>query len=84
MDMVGHAEQMVERFNDRVEWEAECAEDKKRKTALPKPIVVEAAKRRAQPTADELVRTLVDMARAEACDMMGEHTRALAFAERHL
>ena len=30
------------------------------------------------------VRVLVDLARAEACQMMGERQRARAFAERHL
>ena len=84
VDMVGHVEQMVERFNDRIEYETEFTEDEKFKAALPKPIDLDAAKRSAQPVADELLRTLVDMARAEACDMMGEKERALAFAERHL
>jgi hypothetical protein len=84
LEMVGHAEQMVERFNDRIEFETEFTEDERFKAALPKQIDLVAAKRAAQLAADELVRTLVDMARAEACDMMGQHKQALAFAERHL
>jgi len=39
---------------------------------------------KAEPPAKALVSSLVDMARAEACDMMGEKERALAFAERHV
>jgi len=35
-------------------------------------------------SARALVSSLVDMARAEGCQMMGEKQRALAFAERHL
>jgi hypothetical protein len=38
----------------------------------------------AQPAAQTRVRVLVDMARAEAHEMMGERKQALAFAERHL
>jgi hypothetical protein len=76
LEMVGHAEQMIERFNDRVEWEAECTQEKTDKAALPKPVDIEALKRAAQPSADELAHTLVDLAGAEACDMMGEHHRA--------
>jgi hypothetical protein len=51
---------------------------------LPAPIDLEEIKRAAQPSVDALVRLLVDMARAEACEMMGERRQALAFAERHL
>ena len=75
-------------FPDFLQYMAErpevTSQDEKFKAALPKPIDLDAAKRAAQLAADGLVRTLVDMARAEACDMMGEHKQALALAERHL
>jgi len=83
LDMVEHAENLVAHFNDHIELAGRTA-TKKRKPALPKPIDLEAMQETAQPSADELVRTLVDMAQAEACDMMGEKKQALAFAERGL
>ena len=46
--------------------------------ALPTPIDLDALKVKAQTSAKALVSSLVDMARAEARDMMGEHQRALA------
>ena len=57
---------------------------RKGKRPLPKPIDVDAVRERAQPSAEAHATLLVDMARAEACEMMGEHKRVLAFAERHL
>src|SRR5438552_16419358 len=44
----------------------------------------EALKAKPESPAKALVSSLVDMARAEACEMMGEKQRALSFAERHL
>ena len=44
LEMVEQAEQMVERFNDRIEFETEFTEDEKFKAALPKPIDLDAAK----------------------------------------
>ena len=78
------AEQLAERFNDRLEWEVEATKtSRKRKSPLPKPIDIDAVRRVARQSAQAQANLLVDMARAEACEMMGEHKRALAFAERH-
>src|SRR5207237_7066106 len=83
--IVQQDELLVEMFNDHLEWEMMVRQSaRKRKPALPKPIDIAAVKRAAQPSVQALVRELVDMARAEACEMMGEKSRALAFTERHL
>ena len=83
LDMVEQAEILVAHVYDHIELEGRTT-TKKRKPPLPKPMNLAAMQEAAQPSADELVRTLVDMAQAEACDMMGEKKQALAFAERHL
>jgi hypothetical protein len=83
--IVEQTEQLAERFNDRLEWEAEARKtSRKRKSPSPKPIDLDAVRRVAQQTPQAQANLLVDMARAEACEMMGEHKRALAFAERHV
>jgi len=83
--MVEKAEQLVDWFNDRVEFEIETREASgKGKRKLPKPIVLDHAWRSTQSAAKEHANVLVAMAQAEACELMGEHKQALAFAERHL
>ena len=83
--LAGQAELVVERFNDAVEMEAaERRRTKKRTPTLPKPIDLEAVQRDAQPSVENLVRSSVDMARAEACEMLGEHRQAVGIADRHL
>jgi hypothetical protein len=83
--MVTEGEQLVERFNDALEMETAARKGtRKRKPPLPKRIDLEATKRSAQPTAESHASLLVDMARAEAHEMMGERKLALAFAGRHL
>jgi hypothetical protein len=78
------AELLTDRFNDSVEMEqAARRRTKKRRPKLPAPIAPEALKRAAQPSVEALLQSLVDMALAEACEMMGEKKQALAFAERH-
>jgi hypothetical protein len=84
-DLKAQAEQLLARFNDHLEflvWQRQ--EHGKRTPELPQPISWEALR---DELADEVaaeVSLLVDVARAEACGMMGEDQRALAFAERHL
>jgi hypothetical protein len=83
--LVEQGELLVEMFNEHLELEIELLKgSRKRKPKLPAPIDLDAVKRTAQPSVDAHVRLMVDMARAEACDMMGERQQALAFAERHL
>jgi hypothetical protein len=83
--IVEQTEALVERFNEQLGWEREKQKrSRKRRPALPKPIDIEAVRRAGQTTAEAHVSLLVDIGRAEACDMMGEHDRALAFADRHL
>jgi len=79
------AELLTDRFNDSVELEeAARRRTKKRRPKLLAPIDTAKVRRNAQPSVDALLHSLVDMAQAEACDMMGEKKQALAFAERHL
>jgi len=79
------AEQLAERFNEHLEFESKARKaSRKRKPALPKPIDLGALREGAQLTAQAHANLLVDMARAEACEMMGERQRALTFAGRHV
>jgi hypothetical protein len=57
---------------------------RKLRPALPNPIDLEAIRVSVQRAAESHASLLVDMARAEAHEMMGERKQALAFAERHL
>jgi hypothetical protein len=83
--MVSEADLLAASFNDALEMEAGARKGTRtRKPALPKPIDVEAIKAGTMAAAEAHASLLVDMARAEACEMMGERQRALAFAERHL
>ena len=73
--IVAQGELAVELFNDHLEWEIELRKDGgKRKPRLPKPLDLAALKRSAEPRAKATVAYLVDLARAEACDMMGERS----------
>jgi hypothetical protein len=83
--MVDEGELLAASFYDALEMATAARKGpRKRKPALPKPIDLEAVKQGAQPTAQSHASLLVDMARAEAHEMMGERKQALAFAERHL
>jgi hypothetical protein len=83
--IVEQTEDLVERFNEHLEWETEKRKgSRKRRPALPKPIDTEAVRQAAEPATEAHASLLVDIGRAEACDMMGEHERALAFADRDL
>ena len=83
--VVAQGELVVEIFNDRLEWEMEVQkQSKKRKPKLPAPIDAAVARRNAEPAAKAHVALLVDMARSQACEIMGERKRGLAYIERHL
>jgi len=73
------------RFNDHLDdlvWKKK--ESGKRTPKLPQPIEWETIRAAMADAVADYVSLLVDVARAEACEMMGEHKRVLAFAERHL
>ena len=83
--IVEQIERLVDLFNDHRELEVELTKlHGKRKPKLPAPINIAAAKRSAEPRAKAHVSLLVDLAQAQACEMMGERKRALAFVERHV
>jgi hypothetical protein len=84
-DLKVQAEHLLARFNDHLDylvWKRQ--ESGKRTPRLPRPIEwVDPGKELADEVAAQ-VSLLVDLARAEACQMMCEDQRAVAFAERHL
>jgi hypothetical protein len=76
---------LIGRFNDALELETAARKGtRKRKPPLPKPVDRGRSSKGAQPTAQSHASLLVDMARAEAHEMLGERKQALAFAKRHL
>jgi hypothetical protein len=84
-DLKAQAENLLARFNDHLDylvWKRQ--ESGKRTPRLPKPIEWETLCAELADHVAARVSLLVDVARAEACQMMGEDQRALAFAERHL
>jgi hypothetical protein len=84
-NMVGESELLAASFNDALEMESAARKAARRRSpALPKAIDLEAIRVSVQSAAESHASLLVDMARAEACEMMGERKQALAFAERHL
>jgi hypothetical protein len=83
--MLAEAELLAEQFNQALEIEASARQGTRKRTPkLPGPIDLDAVGRSTQPAAESHASLLVDMVQAEACEMMGEHKRALAFAARHL
>jgi hypothetical protein len=83
--MVAEGELLVERFKETLELETAARKGtRKRKPALPRQIDLDAVKQGAEPISHAHARLLVDLARAEAHEIMGERQQALAFAERHL
>ena len=54
------------------------------KPPLPKPFDLVALKRSAEPGAKALVAYQLALARAQACEMMGEQKRGIAYIERQL
>jgi hypothetical protein len=59
-------------------------QSRKRQPKLPAPIEAATARRNAEPAAKAHIALLVDMARSQACEIMGERKRGLAYIERHL
>jgi hypothetical protein len=84
-DLKRFAEEELLRFNDQLDWLVwRKKERRQRGPKLPVPIDWETLRAEFQDETARRVRELVDVARAEACDMMGEEKRAQAFRERHL
>jgi len=84
-DLRRFAEDLLVRFNDQLDffvWRKK--ERRKRGPKLPPPIDWETVHAEMQDEIATRVSTVVDVGRAEACDMMGETRRAQAFRERHL
>jgi hypothetical protein len=83
-NMVREGELLAASFNDALMTETAARKAARRRSpALPTPIDPEAIRRSVEAAADSHASLLVDMARAEAHEMMGERKQALAFAERH-
>jgi hypothetical protein len=84
-EMVAEAELLAASFYEALEMATAARKaTRKRKPALPKAVDLEAAREGAATNAESHASVLVDMARAEAHEMMGERKQALAFMERHL
>ena len=84
-DLRKFAEDQLVRFNDHLAylvWKKN--ESGKRTPKLPEPIEWETLRAELADQAAAQVSLLVDIGRAEACEMMGEDRRATAFRERHL
>ena len=78
-------ELLVDLFNDHLEFEGIARKaNGKRKPPLPKPFDIAALKRSAEPRVRALVAYQLALARAQACEMMGEKKRGLAYIERQL
>ena len=83
--IVAQGELVVEIFNDHLAYEVYAEKESgKKKRALPKPLDIAALKRSAEPRAKAQVAYVLTLARAQACEMMGERKRGLAFIERQI
>ena len=84
--IVKQGDWLVEMFNDHLEFDTigRQASGKKKAPPLPKPLDLVAIKGSAEARAKSQVSYLVDLARAQACEMMGERKRGLAFIERQI
>ena len=83
--IVVQGELLVDLFNDHLEFEGIARKaNGKRKPPLPKPFDIAALKRSAEPRVRALVAYQLALARAQACEMMGEKKRGLAYIERQL
>ena len=71
-DLTKHTEELITSFNDQV---IKKSEDK---------IIIQALRQDADKIAVDRVSYLVDMAKAEALDAMGENRAAVELIERHL
>ena len=83
--LVEQAELLAELFNDHLLMEEDGrTRTQERGARVSPPIDTASVRQDAQRSVEGLLRSLVAMARAEACEMMGERKQALAFAERYL
>ena len=71
-ELIKYTEELVATFNDEVAEKPEYTMD------------IEAIRQGAGQAITQLISYLVDMAKAEALDQMGEHQVAIELAERHL
>jgi hypothetical protein len=82
--VIDFAEQLVELFNDSVVMPGRAAAISSR-TRLPKGLVdIDGLKARAKKHNGALVACLVDMAKAEALDFMGDNRTTVSLVERHV
>ena len=71
--------------NDHLGFEVFVQKERgKEKPPLPKPLDIAALKRSAEPRAKAQVAYLLALARAQACEMMGEQKTGLAYIERQI
>jgi len=84
-DLKEQAEHQLMRFGDHLDYLVwQKRESGKRTPKLPQPIEWETLRAELKDEVSVHVSSLVDAARAEVCEMMGEDKRAVAFRERHL
>ena len=84
-DLRTHAQDQLARFCDHLDlldWRKQ--ESGKRTPKLPKPIEWETLRTELKEDIAARVRLLVDVGRAEACEIVGDARRAAAYRERHL
>jgi hypothetical protein len=84
-DLKEQAEHQLARFNDHLDylvWRKK--ESGQRTPKLPQPIEWATLRDELKDEASAQVSLLVDVARAEACEMVGDRKRAVAYTERHL
>ena len=84
-DLRRFAAELLARFNDQLDFFVWRKNERgKRGPKLPPPIEWETVRAEMNDEIASRVKVLVDVGRAEACEMMGETRRAQAFRERHL
>ena len=83
--IVTQSEVLVALFNDYLEFESIGRKASgKRKPPLLKPLDLVALNQSAEPRAKAQVTYLLDLTRAQACEMMGERKQGLAYLEREI
>ena len=82
--IVTHGELVVEMFNDQLDFEEFTQKTDPTELTLPQPLDLAALKTSAAADAKARVSYLLDLARAEACELTGDRKQGLAFVERHI
>jgi hypothetical protein len=83
-DLKQQAEQLIAHYNDTLDFLTwHWGEQGKRGRQPPSPLAWATLAEELQEQVDARVKLLLDLARAEACEMLGEDRRARAFRERH-